>query len=98
MSYSFTVKGATKKELKANAMTELEKAVKNQPEFHRHDIDAAVASFSQYVGAMPDAVEGQSYEMAMFGSVSVTKGVPTEISVGIKVKIEGTPVAKAAAA
>jgi hypothetical protein len=72
MSYSFTVRGATKAEALEKVKEQLEGVVQGQP-FHLVDQGPALAAAEAFVGIL-DEDEGKDVVVAVNGSVSWTQG------------------------
>lgn len=68
MSYSFTVRGATKAEAIKKIGAELRKVVTTQP-FHAADRAQARAAAKAFIGVLPDAADGQEFCVSVSGSV-----------------------------
>lgn len=68
MSYSFSVRGATKTEVTEKIASELDKVVAGQP-VHAADKEQAKAAAASFVSILPELGEDQDYSVSMNGSV-----------------------------
>lgn len=90
MSYSFSVKGATKQEVKDLAFTELTRICEQQPE-HAADATGAFAAVTAYVEALTnDQSEHDDITVNVNGSVG-WRSDKEIISAGISIAVHYTP-------
>jgi hypothetical protein len=68
MSYSFSVRAATRAAVLALVAAELDKVKEAQP-MHSHDRDQALAAATAFVEIMPDGKAGYEIGVSMHGSV-----------------------------
>jgi hypothetical protein len=68
MSYSFSVRGATKAEVTAKVSAELDKVVATQP-IHSADRAQAQAAAEAFVAIVPDNADGKDFYVSVSGSV-----------------------------
>lgn len=71
MSYSFYVRAATKADVIAKVVAELDKVVANQP-VHSADYAQAKASAEAFLGILPEANDKQDFYVSVSGSVGWT--------------------------
>lgn len=68
MSYSFSVRGATKAEARDKVVTELDKVVAAQP-IHKVDEHHALAAVEAFLEIIPGNVDGKDFAVSVSGSV-----------------------------
>lgn len=68
MSYSFSVSGASKPEVKKKLAEAFDSVVTNQPP-HAFDREAAVAAGSAFVDMLMEPAEGEEVHLSMHGSL-----------------------------
>lgn len=93
MSYSFTVRAATKIAALDLVAVEMAKIVQNQP-CHAIDMSAALSAAKAFVDMLPDT-PGKDVIVSMNGSVSWTNGMPRESLCGTSMTVSAyhTPAA-----
>jgi hypothetical protein len=69
MSYSFTVKAATKADAKKAVASQLEAVVAGQP-IHKADLDAALVSAKAFIDVLGEPHEGDEVVVSVNGSLS----------------------------
>jgi hypothetical protein len=69
MSYSFSVRGATKAEAMQKVVAELDKVVASQP-IHSADRAQAEAAACGFLSVIPDDAGGKDFYISVSGSVS----------------------------
>lgn len=95
MSYSFSVSGASKTEVKKAMADSFDSVVKNQPS-HAADREAAVAAGSAMVDVLKDPADGQEFHVSMHGSLGWVHDAPGEY-IGAGVNVSASLRAKPAA-
>lgn len=81
MSYSFSVRGASKAEAIEKAHAELDKVVALQP-VHAVDVAQAKATVTAFVGVLPDD-EARDIGISCNGSVCSNAGKTTSAGIGV---------------
>ncbi|MDB5555449.1 MAG: hypothetical protein JWL86_5433 [Rhizobium sp.] len=71
MSYSFSVRGVSKADVKEKAKAELDKVVSSQP-VHAADREQAQAAINQFVDVLPDPTDKQDVSVYVSGSLGWT--------------------------
>lgn len=84
MSYSFSIKAASKLELTTSAGIELRK-VRDQQPAHEHDIATAHEAMQKVVGLVDEPGEGRALSLNMSGSIYSIDGAPKGASLSIHV-------------
>lgn len=69
MSYSFSLKAATKAAALAAAAAKFDAEVLAQQPVHRVDRDAALANAEKHLALVAEPVEGEEVSLSMYGSV-----------------------------
>lgn len=69
MSYSFSIKAATKAEAKAKVAEAFDTVVTNQVS-HKADRDAAVAAAGAFIDILAEPQENDEYDVSLNGSLS----------------------------
>lgn len=95
MSYSFSVVGASKADVKQKIADSFVNVVTSQPS-HAADRDAAVAIGGAMVDVLKDPAEGQEIHVSVHGSLSWQHDAP-EVFTGASVGVSAALRAKAAA-
>ena len=95
MSYSFSVRGASRIALIENVGAKLDEVVAGQP-MHKHDRDQALASTKAFVEILPEPKAGQELMVSVHGSVGwMDHGAEGDVeltSAGVGVSVGFVPV------
>lgn len=81
MSYSFSVAGATKADVKSKLAEAFDNVVKNQPS-HEADRAAALACGEAFVDMLREPGEGDEVSVSVYGSLSWPNEKPGEFYSG----------------
>ncbi|MEA3264141.1 MAG: hypothetical protein U9R07_11740 [Pseudomonadota bacterium] len=84
MSYSFSVKAASKLDLIVAGKCELVKVIEQQP-VHEHDMAVANEAMEKMIGLVEEPGEGQGLSLNMSGSLYTIDGAPKGATLSIHV-------------
>ena len=95
MSYSFSVRGATKADVINNAAAELDKVVASQP-IHAADRAQAQAAAEAFLGIIPGKDDDQDFYLYVSGSVGWkgTLGAADQVLTSASVNVSASLIAK----
>jgi hypothetical protein len=87
MSYSFSVRGATRLEVTRKIAAELDTVVASQP-IHSADRSQALAAAEAFIAVLRDASDQQDYSVSVSGTIGYTgNSVITSASVSVSVSL-----------